>query len=491
MSVRVAQLVALLVAVGCVLGGGAVTPAQALVADQVSAPSASEPPATSHKPDGRAPDALRALLTEILRGVPNYRNMNAPSASGIRASLSVTRDKLRRLGPITSIAYKGPGPWGTDTFDVQFLHGSADWHVTLNAGGRIDVLGWQWVSEPQIPKEPLSNLLKNLRRELDQAAAANEFSGSVLVAKNGRVLFQRVYGFKDRERSVRNTSRTRFDVASMDKMFTAVAIMQLAQSGRLKLDAPISAYLPDYPNKAVAEQVTIHQLLTHTGATRDFYGQKFSAMRDELVEPADYIKALGDRPLAFEPGSKFSYSNFGYIILGRIIEVVSGQSYDAYVQEHIFHPARMTDTGAIPDGGPEGQAVGYTLGESGLTPATGIKPVRGNPATNGYSTAVDLARFAEALMSYRLLDRAHTNLLLSPKVAAGNASYAYGFESSDRQGFVVVGHSGNHPGANGDLRIVPSANLVIVSLANLDAPAATRFSDYVIERLNPAEVGSR
>jgi D-alanyl-D-alanine carboxypeptidase len=444
--------------------------------------------AAPRTPNPLAKEALRTLLAEIAAGAPNYGKMSGPTAAGMRVSVAVTRDKLRRLGPIKSIAYKGPGPFGTDNFDVQFANGAADWQVSLAPDGGIDLLGWRWVSEPPVAKEPLPVLLTDLQMALDQASAADEFSGAVLVARDGRILFQRAYGFKDRAKGVRNALKTRFDVASMDKMFTAVAVLQLVQSGRVKLDAPIGTYLADYPNKTVAEKVTVHQLLSHTGGTGDFYGPEFAQQRAELLEPADYIRVFGGRAPRFEPGSKFGYSNYGFVVLGRIIEVVSGKPYDAYLQEHVFGPAGMTDTGAAIGGGLAGQAIGYSLKESGLTPASGIMPVRGNPATNGYSTVGDMALFAQALMGHRLLDRTHTDLLITTKTPVGKGSYAYGFESSETLGFKVIGHSGNHPGVNGDLRILPDSGYVVVSLANIDAPAATRFSDFVLERLDPVTI---
>ena len=150
------------------------------------------------------------------------------------------------------------------------------------------------------------------------------FSGAALIARNGRVVYTRAGGLADREHAVPNTLATRFRMASMGKVFTAVAVMQLVQAGKIDLNATVGAYLKDYPNADVARTVTIAELLTQTGGTGDFMSQQWADNIARLNTPADYVAMFGTKPPAFKPGSKFDYSNFGYVVLGRIVEVVSG-----------------------------------------------------------------------------------------------------------------------------------------------------------------------
>jgi D-alanyl-D-alanine carboxypeptidase len=332
--------------------------------------------------------------------------------------------------------------------------------------------------------EAIDGLEALLRRQ----AAADQFNGAVLVAKDGRVLFRRAYGLADRAERVANTLRTRFRIGSMNKMFTAVAILQLVEAGKVELEAPLGRYLPDYPNRQVARKVTIHHLLTHTGGTGDIFGPDFDAHRSELRTLADYVRLYGKRGLEFEPGSQWAYSNYGFILLGAVIEHVTGQSYYEYVQRGVFERAGMTRTGSLPERrAVPGRAVGYTNppGATGWTPNVGTLPYRGTSAGGGYSTVEDLARFADALLDHKLLTAHFTELLITGKVdAPPRGRYAYGFEDArggDGSGF--VGHGGGAPGMNGDLKIFPTSGYVIAVLANMDPPAAERISEYLNARL--------
>jgi D-alanyl-D-alanine carboxypeptidase len=267
-----------------------------------------------------------------------------------------------------------------------------------------------------------------------------------------------------------------------------VAILQLVEAGKVKLTAPLGTYLPDYPNRDVATKVTIHQLLTHTAGTGDIFGPDFDAHRTELRTLADYVRLYGKRGLEFAPGSRWAYSNYGFILLGAVIERVTGYSYYDYVQQHINAPAGMTRTGSLPENqAVAGRSIGYTKppGATAWVPNTDTLPYRGTSAGGGYSTVEDLARFAHALLSHKLLSPATTKLLITGKVKAGpGARYAYGFEDArDTHGNGWVGHGGGAPGMNGDLKIYPKSGYVVAVLTNLDPPAAQRISEYLDPRL--------
>jgi CubicO group peptidase (beta-lactamase class C family) len=332
-----------------------------------------------------------------------------------------------------------------------------------------------------------SAVIDALRAKLQKDSSAGNFAGAVLVAKGGKVLFSEAYGLADREKVVANTLDTRFRIGSMNKMFTAVSILQLVQAGKIKVTEPLGKYITDYPNQDVAAKVTIHHLLTHTGGTGDIFGPEFDSHRLELKTLNDYVSLYGKRPLAFEPGSRWAYSNYGMLLLGVVIERVSGKSYYDYVAENVFKVAEMTRSGSEPESEPVAdRSVGYMRQQAtGIwIPNTNTLPYRGTSAGGGYSTVGDLVKFADALLGHRLLNAQYTDLLITGKVdTGGGAMYAYGFEDGRKNGAGAVGHGGGAPGMNGDLRIYPQSGYVVAVLSNLDPPAAQQVSAFLDLRL--------
>ncbi len=325
-----------------------------------------------------------------------------------------------------------------------------------------------------VPRMSQPDALAAFRAQLEKDSAADRFSGAALVAKDGKVVFSQAYGMADREKKIPNKLDTQFRIGSMNKMFTAVSILQLAQAGKLTLTDPFGKYLTDYANKDVSSKVTIHQLLTHTGGTGDIFGPDFDAHRLELRSLQDYVKLYEKRGLQFDPGSRWEYSNYGFLLLGAVIEKVSGQSYYDYVREHVFKPAGMNSTDSLPESETvPGRAVGYLKeGPGPWKPNTDTLPFRGTSAGGGYSTVEDFYRFATALENHKLLDAEHTELLVSGKVDTPRGDkYAYGFSESDSDGLKCFGHGGGAPGMNGELQVCRKPGYIIVVLANLDPPA--------------------
>jgi D-alanyl-D-alanine carboxypeptidase len=338
-----------------------------------------------------------------------------------------------------------------------------------------------------IPRMTERNALAAFRESLEKEAVADRFSGVALVAKNGTPIFTSSYGMADREKKIQNTPNTKFRIGSMNKMFTATAVLQLAQAGKLKLTDPVGKYLTNYPNKNIATKVSVEQLLSHTGGTGDFFGPEFDKHRLELKTLDDYVKLYGAREPKFEPGSRWEYSNYGFLLLGLIVEKASGEDYYAHVREHIFKPAGMTSTDSLPeDQSVPDRSVGYTKFDGAATwkPNTDTLPVRGTSAGGGYSTVGDLLAFATAVQNHKLLDAQHTDLLTTghTQIVEGE-KYAYGFMDKTEAGVRSFGHGGGAPGMNGDLRIYPASGYVIVVLANLDPPAASRAADFIGNRL--------
>lgn len=317
-----------------------------------------------------------------------------------------------------------------------------------------------------------ASALASLQAYLNNETLADRFAGAVLVAREGAVIFERAYGQADRSRGIANTPATRFRIGSMNKMFTAVAILQLVETGKVKLSDSLATFLPDYPNRDLARRVTIDQLLTHRGGTGDVFVPEYFANKNDIRTLDDYIALLGARGPAFEPGERFEYSNYGYILLGAVIEQVTGRSYYDYVQSEIYDRAGMKRTGSEPEARPiDALATGYTRRDSDMpwqanTPGL---PHRGTSAGGGYSTVRDLLAFVEALRAYKLLGEANTRRMLQ--------GYALRNELGDGSGF--VGHNGGSPGMNGDLRIYPRSGYVTIALANVDPPAADAVTELL------------
>ncbi len=336
-------------------------------------------------------------------------------------------------------------------------------------------------------------MFDELRDYLDELVSADAFSGAVLVAQHGQPVFTGAYGLASRAFHAPNRLDTKFNLGSMNKMFTAVAIAQLAEAGRLAFSDTIAVHLPDYPRADVAQQVTIHHLLTHSSGLGSYWNERFEATRDRIRTVHDYLDLFASDPLHFEPGERCEYSNAGYIVLGAIIERVTGQSYDAYVQEHLYQPAGMQDTDASPlDRDIPNRATGYThMSPDGEPVPTEwwnnllALPARGGPGGGGYSTVEDLLRFARALLENKLLSPAMTATVLEAKVtlrtrAFSQYGYGFGAEHLGSQGqIVVVGHTVGAPGINSQLDIYPGMNITVVVLANYDPPAAAQVAQKV------------
>jgi CubicO group peptidase (beta-lactamase class C family) len=307
--------------------------------------------------------------------------------------------------------------------------------------------------------------------------AAGEFGGAALVALDGEPVFVDAYGLARRDPELANQIDTKFDLGSMGKMFTSVAILQLVEQGALSLDGRIVDYWPDYPNQEVAEQVTIHHLLTHTAGMGDcFEDEFFTTPRDQLRTLEGYLPLFVDDTLQFKPGEQWAYSNEGYIVLGLIIERVTGQSYWDYAGENVLLPAGMANTGAYDlEAEVPYRATGYTTfdaegNDTGtLAENTPLMPVVGTSAGGSYSTVEDLLRFTNALLDHRLLSPESTELLLEGKVEVREGRhYAYGVFDRMIRGQRVVGHGGGAPGVCTFMDMFPDTGYTVIVLSNTD-----------------------
>ncbi|MGH9221496.1 MAG: serine hydrolase domain-containing protein, partial [Vicinamibacterales bacterium] len=315
---------------------------------------------------------------------------------------------------------------------------------------------------------------------IDELAKLDRFSGAVLIGHRGRVAFQKAVGSLNRESQTPNSLDTQFRNGSMNKMFTATAVMQLVEAGKLSLDDTVGKVMADYQNADVARKVTIRHLLGHTGGTGDFFGPLFMKNRLALKTHADYVAMFGDRAPLHEPGAEFRYSNYGMLLLGAIIERVSGTSYFDYVRTKVFEPAGMASTGSLPESETvPNRSTGYMRRNDAWIPNTDTLPWSGTAAGGGYSTVGDFFRFAEALQSGKLVSKASLAQMITP----GLGQYGFGMSISGDGATRSFGHSGGAQGQNGDLRVFPESGYVIVALSNLDPPAASRLVEFITARL--------
>jgi len=291
-----------------------------------------------------------------------------------------------------------------------------------------------------------AQVVAELTSYLDALSASDAFAGVVLVARDGAPLFEKAYGASRWQAP--NQPSSRFALASMGKMFVGIAVAQLAEQGRLSFQDPIRKFLPEQPRQ-ITDRVTVHHLLTHTSGLASFVDPE-GYSQVQLLSAQDSLPVFFRKGLSFEPGERWQYSNAGYITLEAIVERVSHQTFSAYIEQHIFKPAGMTDT------------------------------------SGGLSTARDLLRFSSALREGKLLSREDTASVLRGRIQTtwAEARYGYGFAVQEAHGQRIVGHAGAAPGWNGQLDVYWDSGYTVVVLADRDAPVAQRVAVKLRDLLN-------
>jgi len=312
-------------------------------------------------------------------------------------------------------------------------------------------------SSAQVPGERLG-------RVVQPYVDAQMFMGSVLVAKDGKILFSKSYGMADLEWNVPNSPATRFNIASMTKQFTAASILLLEDRGKLKTDDLVKKYLLDAP--ASWDKITIYHLLTHTSGISGDAAKYEPGASDKLV--------FSDRPLDFQPGEQWAYTNLGYIVLGYLVERISGQTYEDFIRENIFKPLRMNDSGlmsfvtVIPR-----RASGYWPGNNGLENADRSFDTRlGFSSGSLYSSTEDLLRWEEGLFSGRLLSPGSLRKMITPF----KSDYACGLYAKRVNGHFMIEHDGNNIGFNSDMAYYPEDRIAVIVLANLNGTVTSEMT---------------
>jgi len=331
-------------------------------------------------------------------------------------------------------------------------------------------------------------LATTLDAMMGKLSKAGMFNGALLVAHSGQIILSKGYGMADRENKILNTPTTRFRIASITKGFTAMAVLMLQEQGKLSVDDPVCKYIKDCP--ASWQAIKIQHLLTHTAGLYDF--RDFVITGKTAPTPstsAQVIAHVEKEPPFFAPGEKFSYTNGGFMVAGYVVEQVSGQPYEQFLQEHIFGPLGMKNTGYAHDD--SGLAVGYL---NSTTPGDRVDGSLPFAAAGLYSTVEDLYLYTQALNGNRLLTQKSLDALFGNQkqcdADGGFGSdfqlpvyYGYGWAIANYKGHRVIGHNAWIPGYSGDIRFFPDDKITMLLLMNQENPFATGLADQVVETI--------
>lgn len=350
-----------------------------------------------------------------------------------------------------------------------------------HSGGRIRQIGIEPVSKDELEKSSDTRSLTEselgpaVEKFMRSLAKKDEFSGTVLIAKNGKPIFSKAVGFANRERKLVNKTDTKFNLGSINKLFTIISIGILADEGKLKISDFVGKHLPKYPNPDVRKKVTIEHLLTMSSGIGDIFGEEYSATpKTKLRTTNDYLPLFASKPLAFEPGSKRKYSNGGFLVLGAIIEKASGQTYYDFVRERIYKPIGMSDTESYEsDSVIPNMAEGYMYSKTAkrLVNNVTFRPARGSSGGGGYSTAPDLLKFANAIESGEF-PMPKSLKQMSDRLINGLANG-------------ILRFGGGAPGINAMIVNKVSNKYTVIVLSNLSSPSASNVSRQIRAWLNP------
>jgi CubicO group peptidase (beta-lactamase class C family) len=324
------------------------------------------------------------------------------------------------------------------------------------------------------PEGPSSKIDKILTFHTERET----FTGTVLVARNGEILLSQGYGWADRDNQVPNTPQTRYRLGSITKQFTAVAILILRAQGLLNVQEYICPYLPECPD--AWQEITIHHLLTHTSGIPDLTDfPDFKTFKATPTTPVQTIARFQDKPLDFQPGEKWNYSNSGYVLLGYIIEQVSGQSYETFLQQHIFDPLQMTSTGYDHNNG--SLATGYTGVDSHWETPAYIDMTLPYAAGGLYSTVADLYLWDQALYTGQLVQQQSLDLMFSShaQTTFTGLGYGYGWFVGQMNNHLAVSHGGGIDGFVTEIRRYMDDRVTIIILSNRQTTNIPQIADQI------------
>ena len=311
---------------------------------------------------------------------------------------------------------------------------------------------------------------QNIEALVARHAELDLFSGTVIVADHGKVVYAGAHGEANKDHRIPNRLDTSYNIGSIGKALTAVAIIQLVEAGKLRLDDKLATFLPDFPFPE-KDTITIQQLLNHSAGLGDYMEHEDYKRKMSSIESiADILPLVYAQKPLFAPGERFGYSNSGMVVLGAIIEKTSGLSYPDYLQQRIFKPAGMTNSHlAQEDDLLANRSIGYTIQPDGGF-RTNVREIMPASADGGlHTTAPDLLRFDQALNGDVLLNADSRQRMFTP---VGPAPFlASGWFTKRVDGHLAVGHGGGAPGINAEFRRYPDDGITMIVLSNYDMGA--------------------
>jgi CubicO group peptidase (beta-lactamase class C family) len=444
---------------------------------------------------------IKEFFTKNLVAPPGnpafYDNMADDHVALFKSTSGFELRKITKAGPaaITALVQaKSTGIWSE--LEIYLKAAPPDFvlpvepYQIVGLGQHTTVAPVEFLGSRKLTDVEISARTDTLMKAL---VASDSFSGTVQVWKENVPIYAKGFGLAHKSPDIPINIDSEFNLASITKMFTAVAVAQLVESGKLSYTDTVGKILPDYPNKEVAQTVTISQLLAHTSGIiggREL-AMKFSNPSNALTID-DRLKDFENEPLKSPPGQQYGYSNAGYILLGKIIEKVSGQSYYDYIQDHIFKPADMEHTGfPLKTQLPKNAATGYMDGPNGQRiDNAGALDLKGAPNEGAYSTGGDMARFHAALTSGKLVNPQSLRQLWTGVTDNGKEEYGYGARIVEYNGVRIVGHGGGWQGITNEFDMYPDLGVTVVVLSNYDddpTGVADKLREWLTQGIIPAK----
>ena len=385
---------------------------------------------------------------------------------------------------------------GDEDYLAVRIEPQAPYRITLFQARVPDEVAASWKLKPVTSTAVTEQeRLQEIGAYLKRMGDADLFSGAIVIARDGKPVFAQAYGYADREKKIPNTVDTPFLLASMTKPFTGLAIGQLVEQGKLSYDDALSKFLPDFPDPESAKKIKIKHLLSHTSGL----AREGSPLDASPIDRPTTVKAMVDaferKPLAFDPGTKWAYSNMGFVLLGRVIEIATGQDYYDYMQKHVFAPAGATSASfpILPQNGVAAVPMAYPYelawdrdSRMSVQSQLGKHGRRGSPAGSSIVSALDLLKLSNAMRTGQIVKPETFRLHTTPKPELASTNYGYGFIAGPYLGRPFVGHNGRSYGQCtefGELRDTP---YTIIVLSNLQMNWCRPVTERILRVLRPS-----
>jgi len=416
---------------------------------------------------------------------------------GIKAHVSGFLNTQAAHGKLKLVKYL-PNKNGRERAQVIAEHSQLPYILTVNRTDKKPFkLNYFYLAAPKTIGSNKKISTKQLQTEIshfvDRQEKNGAFSGTILIAKNEEILFQQAFGEAHKGFSIENNIETKFGLGSINKMFTAIAALQLIEQGKLNFEDKLVDYVDEsWLPAGETDQITVRQLLTHTSGLGNFFNEDYlHSNKGTFRELSAFKEIIAKMPLLFSPGSKNRYSNSGMHMLGLIIEKASGQDYFDYIEQHIYQKSAMPNSNSFElDGNTPNLALGYlkvAISDDWVN-NNYYNTVKGGPAGGGYSTVGDLYNFSKALTQYRLLSREMTQQAYSNKVEYNSSPrYGYGFVVRGSDDNRVVGHNGQTLGVEAVLDIHLDTGYTVVILANQNgvvAPVRRKINSLIAQQVH-------